>query len=800
MAVRHWVDSLGPEHLAEPERPDAPVFDVVTVEDDLSGAEAHAVAQTLQRLVDEDRKQLFEHEVYSIVQLVGAISPPRHVFLSTEEMISEQELARFPGDRVVLKIVSPDIVHKTEAEGIAFIRKDYDTVRGEIVRMIERHSRTAEVSGILVVECVERNRPGFGNELFVGIRATREFGPVIAAGLGGIDTEYLADKMRPGLAVAKAPAMDTTALEFLELFRSTVAYEILAGQARGRQRIVSDGELLRCFRAFLFLAQRFCVDRGDEGPSLGELEVNPFAFQQQRLVPLDGRGRLALATRALPTRPLNRIEALLEPKSIAVLGVSAGSVNFGRIILRNVLSSGFPRKQISVIKERETKIDGVPCVASIADLPDTVDLLVIAAAARELPAIIDEVVRSERVRAVIMISGGVGETEGSEEIAVDVRAAIARGRQRPDGGPVFLGPNSLGAVSRPGFYDTMFIPANRLDPRRSAPARRVALVSQSGAFIVSRMSSLETLDPAFAISLGNQIDLTAADFVAAIGKRDDVDTIGVYTEGFNDLDGLALLRTIATVTETGKHVVLYKAGRTVAGSDAAAGHTAAVAGDYDICQAAASQAGALVADTLKEFEQTLELCTALHAKDVRGIRIGAVSNAGFEIVAMADAIQGQRYRVEMATLSKPSTAKLLDVLERNGLDRLVNGWNPLDITPMANEDVYEGAARVLLESDDVDALIVGVIPLTAALKTGADEIADVESLAVRLPRIFRETRKPLVVIVDSGPAYLPLVRALREAGVPVFPSADQAIRSLGRYLCYRSATVKGALGRGPEPT
>ena len=188
--------------------------------------------------------------------------------------------------------------------------------------------------GVLVVEYVERVRPGFGNELFVGIRATREFGPVIAAGLGGIDTEYLAAKMKPGLAVAKAIAIDTTAEEFLDLFRKTAAYEILSGKARGHRRIVSDGELLRCFRAFLLLAQRFCVDRGDEGPDVAELEVNPFAFRQQRLVPLDGRGRLEAAARAPPPPPRRQVAAPPRAASrIAVLGVSSTPCNFGRIIL-----------------------------------------------------------------------------------------------------------------------------------------------------------------------------------------------------------------------------------------------------------------------------------------------------------------------------------------------------------------------------------------------------------------------------------------------------------------------------------
>jgi len=281
--------------------------------------------------------------------------------------------------------------------------------------------------------------------------------------------------------------------------------------------------------------------------------------------------------------------------------------------------------------------------------------------------------------------------------------------------------------------------------------------------------------------------------VRAIAKRDDIDAIGVYVEGFNDLDGLALLRDIAQATAAGKHVVFYKAGRTDSGRSAAAGHTAAVAGDYDVCQAAAAQAGALVADTFKEFEQMLELCTALHDKPVRGVRIGAVSNAGFECVGIADAIRGQRYRVQMAELSEASRAALGEVMARGGLSRLVNARNPLDLTPMAGEDAYEGAIRVMLDSDAVDAVVVGIVPLTAALLTAPEELSDSRSLAVRLPRLFAEAGKPLIAVVDSGARYDPLVRALREGGVPVFPSADQAVRSLGRFLCYRTgADVRAA--------
>lgn len=804
-AVRSWIDELAVEDLLGDDLPVPPSFDdLASVENRLSGAEATAFERTLLRAYEAGRRPLYEHEVYGLVEIVGAISPPHYVFAPKGNGVSAEALAQFPGQRIVLKIVSQDVIHKSDAGGVIFVPKDYDTVQREIDRLVARHEASARVEGVLAVEFVERTQPGFGNELFVGVRATREFGPVIAAGLGGIDTEYLATKMRPGIAVAKACALDTSAEEFLDLFRQTAAYDILAGRARGHDRIVSDGALLRCFRAFISIARQFCVDRGAEGPDIAELEVNPFAFSQQRMIPLDGRGRLGPADKRPIARPIDKVRRLLEPRSIAVLGVSSTSMNFGRIILNNVRNCGFPTEHLHVIKEKEEQIDGIRCVPSIADLPEPVDMLVIAAPAPAMPQITQDVITSGRVGAAIMIPGGLGETEGSEEIEKQIRAAIASGRDAPDGGPVFLGPNCMGIQSRPGRYDTFFIPQNKLDARRSAPARRVGLVSQSGAFIVSRLSNLEMLDPALTVSLGNQIDLTIADLALAVGERDDIDVVGVYAEGFTDLDGLDFVRVVRKLTSAGKVVVFYKAGRTASGRTAAAGHTASVAGDYDVCLAAAANAGAIVVETFKDFEQIIDLATALHDKQVDGLRLGAVSNAGFETVGMADRTVGEGYRLDIPKLSEAMTQRLSDILTQHKLDKLVNARNPLDVTPMATDAAYEACVRVMLKSEDVDAIIASLVPLTPAMLTTAEEITKPGSLVDRLPKLFNEARKPIVVSIDSGSLYEPMVKALRAAGIPVFRSCDQAVRAMGRYLAQRqqrqdSHIVTKNAGEVPTP-
>ncbi|NOT01987.1 MAG: indolepyruvate oxidoreductase subunit beta [Phycisphaerales bacterium] len=796
--LRKWVETIpndrfsaagGDDHPFVPRAPSCALSDE-------AGREIDGLLNETRR---QGRVQLFEHEVYRIVELAGAISPARHVFLPDGTFIEPAELARMAGERVVLKLVSPDVVHKTEAGGVAFVSKDVVAVRRAVERMTDDAKALAQaVAGVLVVEFVEEAGHGLGSELFVGIRQTREFGPVIAAGLGGVDTEYLATAMRAGVAVAKAAAMDTSPERFFKLFEETAAYSMLAGTARGHERIVGDAELMRCFNAFIALARRCCAASAG-GACLDELEVNPFAFRGRKMVPLDGRGRLGEPIAAARSRPLESVARMLEPESIAVVGVSGKRENFGRIILNNIQACGFPAERLYVVKPGEDVIDGVRCVPSVSALPERVDLLVAATGAERVPALVEEVLpgadRAGQCRSVILIPGGLGEKEGTEGSQEAIHQAIEAARRRHPETPVFLGGNCMGLRSRPGRYDTFFIPPSKLDARREAAPRRCAIVSQSGAFLITRMSNLEFLDPTLAISIGNQADVTVSDLVYVVGRRDDIDCIGVYVEGFNRLDGLAFLAAVEHAIAFGKTVVFYKAGRTPAGRSAARGHTASVAGDYDICQAAVAAAGAIVTDTFKEFEQLLELATSLHGKKVGGKRIGAMSNAGYEAVGMADTVKGARYEVEMPALTADTRARIEEALQRHGLSRLVDARNPLDLTPMAGDAAYEDCLRVMVGADELDAVIVACVPMTPMLLTTALEIQEPGSIVHRLAQVFQESTKSMVFVVDCGGPYEALARTVRAKGIPVFRSADQCVRSLGRYLSHRAACPSRSTGR-----
>jgi acyl-CoA synthetase (NDP forming) len=456
---------------------------------------------------------------------------------------------------------------------------------------------------------------------------------------------------------------------------------------------------------------------------------------------------------------------LFEPTTMAIVGVSSRRENFARMILRNTVRCGFPRENLTIIKDGEREIDGVRCVPSLHDLPGKIDLLVLAAGGN--PAeFVRNVIDSGKIESVILIPGGMGETEGTEDVPSALREAIDSVVGRAEDRPVFLGGNCLGIRSRPGRYDTFFIPHERLDPMLDVSVSRAALIAQSGGFIISRLSNWRFLNPALSISIGNQLDLTVSDLLDRVVERDDIDVVGVYMEGFRNLDGVAFVQAVRNAVAVGKRVIFYKAGRTAAGRSAMEGHTASIAGDYDVCQSAVSQAGAIVTETFKEFEQVMELAVRLHDRPVKGRRLAAISNAGFETVGMADAIYGSHYEVEMAQLSARSIHRLEELFRNSSLSTLANIRNPLDLTPMADDETYEACLRILLEDDHVDGVVAALVPMAPTSKALPHQLDDPDSTASRLIRVFGQSQKPMAFVLDCGEPFVALARRIRSAGVP----------------------------------
>jgi acyl-CoA synthetase (NDP forming) len=778
----------------------------------------HAAIQRLFTLAAaENRHSLFEYEVYDLIRFSGSETSPKFFLLPKNSRLDPAKLGLIPGDRIVIKVVSPYILHKSDVGGVRIALKTGEEVLSTIRRMhleiperfaeiIERRPRRApknyrklkgrelvaaisnDIQGVILCQYMHPDSEQFGNELLVSLRRTREFGMILTAGLGGTDTELYAQRFRKGQAIVSASTVMVDGETFFELFKNTISYKKLAGLTRGGKRIVTDEQLLECFSALIEVGNAYSPTTGSDF-LIDELEINPFAFSNYLMMPLDGLCRFSPAGQPAGPCPIGKIEHLLHPATIGIAGISAKGMNIGRIILDNIMKNGFDRKGLVLIHPEAAVIDGISTIPELIAIRQKVDLLILAVNAGLIPGMIDDIIANDLAESVILIPGGLGEKKGQEQMLIDIRNRIAKARRNSaEKTAIFLGANSLGVLSHPGSYDSMFIPDSKLPKDRGRHIRRSALISQSGGYMITRMSKLSFLDPAYAVSIGNQIDLTAADFMKFFNRITVIKTIAFYMEGFTDLDGLEFARAVREGIPTGKEIIFYKAGRTQEGKTAMSGHTASIAGNYMVCESCISQAGAIVAETFTVFEGLLRLSCALHDKVISGNRLAAVSNAGYESVGIADNILGEDYKLEMATLSRATKKALTNVLGEAKLAALTDVNNPLDITPMAAEDVYEQVIAILLEDSHVDAIIIAIVPLTPILHTLPDEFVPTETFSAdqsiirRIARLNDHSTKPLVMVVDSGPLYDYMANAFEQQGLPVFRSADQAVWVLGKYI------------------
>ena len=436
---------------------------------------------------------------------------------------------------------------------------------------------------------------------------------------------------------------------------------------------------------------------------LRSLELNPVRIGK-RLVVHKAQCEFGAPPAGRLSRPIHKIDKLLHPASIGIIGVSASGMNFGRIILRNLMGSGYSKERLVIIRPGEKEIDGVRCVESLKALAGKLDMLIVAVAASAVYDLVDEIIASDAVESVMLIPGSLGETEKSREPAAALAIRINAAHGKAGGGPIFLGANCLGVVSHPGSYDSWFIPLERLPKPQKKPERNSVMLSQSGAFMITRMSQNPWLDPRYMLALGNQTDLTHGDMLSYFSERPEIETIGIYVEGFKDLDGLAFAKAVRRAVVNGKQVVVYKSGRTAPGAGGVMGHTASIAGGATLFESVVRQAGAIVAEDFTSFDDLFYLAGAMHRKKIHGKRLGAISGAGFEAVGMADSIESDNFSMEMGALEPDTVKRVEEILVAKKLDALVEVRNPIDINPGADDEAHLQITEAFLQDPNIDAV------------------------------------------------------------------------------------------------
>jgi acyl-CoA synthetase (NDP forming) len=732
-----------------------------------------AVKDILRRVQEEGRDVLLETEGLDILEAVG-VRVPNHLFVKNSVEAAEADLGRLGGRQVVVKVISPDILHKSELGGVAVVSGTSEAVAAAVSGMEER-LQGRRIKGFTLNQFVEHD-PSLGGELLIGCRWTADFGPVVTYGTGGIYTEFISENFKPGRALAVIPADLEDEAMLRTIVENVAITKILSGRIRGQKSRVSAEALTATLRKFMALARALIPN------PITELEVNPFVVSEGDLLALDALAKLGPPV-ALPEddRPIHKLKNLLEPESVALIGVSE-RLNPGHIILNNLIREGFGREQIYIVKPDTETIERCRCYPDLASLPQKVDLFVVATAAHQVPEVITEVVELQKAESLIIIPGGLEEKEGSEGIVARMHEVLRQARRSEWRGPVINGGNCLGIRSHPGHIDTMFIPDYKF-PVSKQPVSPVAFISQSGAFAVSKSNKWTWINPKYTISIGNQMDLTIGDYLTRLKDDPELEIFAVYVEGFKLLDGRKFLEAATEITKSGRTVILYRAGRTSAGAKASASHTASLAGDYVVTRELARSAGIILVDTVADFEDLTQLFVMLRGKEVRGLRLGAVSNAGFECVAMADNLGD----FTLASFSPDTMAKLSTVFKQSRIDNVVDVHNPVDLTPMVNDAGYEAVIQAVLDDENVDVGIVGCVPMTPACNTlppsqghGENLYRDT-SVVTRLIKIKNQHPKAWAAIVDGGPLYEPMVRLLEENGVPVFATADRALRLLDTF-------------------
>ncbi|HWE13098.1 MAG TPA: acetate--CoA ligase family protein [Solirubrobacteraceae bacterium] len=460
------------------------------------------------------------------------------------------------------------------------------------------------------------------------------------------------------------------------------------------------------------------------------------------------------------------LQALFSPDSVAVVGASEDRRKWGHWLAEGALR-GEARRPAFLVNHRVRELFGRRAYASLADLPDRPDLVVVAVPFAALHGVIDEALTAG-ARAIVVISAG---GDGTSDAALAARVAEA--------GAVLLGPNCLGVLDS---GEQLELASSRL------PAGSIGLISQSGnlALELGLLAAPEGLGFSRFASLGNQADLTATDLVHAFTEHEATRLIALYVEDFRD--GRAFARAAGAAARSGKPVVALAIEGGAATSRAVSSHTGALASDGAAIDAACRAAGIHRVRTPRELVDTAQ--ALLRCRPARGRRVAVLADGGGHgSIAAAVAVD---LGLEVPELA-PRVAEGLRAL----LPAAAGVSNPVDLAGGAEQDVhtFDRVALTLLDEDQADALLITGY-FGGYAEYGPEVEAEEIRVAARLGEVAAETDRPIIAhtMYPRGPAAV----ALRDAGIPVYESVGQAAAAVAR-LADAGTRVSGVVTDLPGP-
>ena len=621
------------------------------------------VREILDKVRAEGRDALTAPEGKLVCDAYG-IPTPREGLATTADEAAV--LAGEIGGPVACKIVSPEILHKTEAGGVIVGVEGADAAReafDKIVANAKAYNASATITGIQVQQML-----GGGHEVIVGATTDPTFGKVVAFGLGGVLVEVLKD-----VTFRLAPLDKAEARTMID---SIQAAEVLHG-ARGAEPVDLDA-----LADVIHRVSTLVIDF----PEIREFDLNPVFATSAGACAADVRILVETGEVTEPARPsreeiLRVMDRLMNPRSVAVIGASDQEGKIGNSVMKNLLGGGYAG-EIYPINPKADEILGRKAYPSIGEVPGDVDVAVFAIPAKFVPGALTEC-GEKGVPAAVLIPSGFAET-GNQALQDEI---VEIGRRY---GIRMLGPNIYGYYYTPQNLCATF--CTPYDVRGG-----VALTSQSGGIGMAILGFSRTtkMGVSAIVGLGNKSDVDEDDLLTFFEQDDNTQCVAMHLEDLKD--GRAFVAAAQRMTKK-KPVVVLKAGRTDMGARAAGSHTGALAGDDKVYDDILRQAGVVRAPGLNEM---LEYARSLPLLPTpQGENVVIITGAGGSGVLLSDACVDNG-------LSLMDIPPDLDEAFRHFIPPFGAAGNPIDITGGEPPSTYEATIRLGLEDPRIHALILG---------------------------------------------------------------------------------------------
>ena len=439
-------------------------------------------------------------------------------------------------------------------------------------------------------------------------------------------------------------------------------------------------------------------------------------------------------------------KALFEPKTMAVVGISLTNDSHPANVIYYKNYLRYPVKTFGVNPRggmhKEERI-----FARISDIPERIDLAVIAVRAEYVPGVMEECIKA-RVGSAIVVSGGFAET-GQRELQNHL-AAMAREADFP-----FIGPNCLGIFSQ--HVDTFFLPSERLV---RPDAGKVAVVSQSGGILVDQMIKFagQGIGLSCAVGIGNKALIREIDLLDYFLQDEKTGVVAFYIEGFNKNEGREF---VLAASRSPKPIIVMKSGKTAGGTRAAVSHTASIAGDYSVTASVLRQFG--IAEAKNEFEM-ISFCESLSCYPTSiGNNIGIVTGSGGHGVVAVDSCAAAGFTVPKIP---ESAQEMIRAKLSPSIQPISSLGNPIDLTGSATDDDFIIAASELSEMPAIDCVLMLLLPYLPEVTS---------DVGARLSQVYRKKSKPLVAYVPHVEKYRMLIEGFQLNQVPVSHSIEGAV-------------------------